>query len=208
MKNKIKKNSNKSLNGANEGFGDIRKGKNVNNNSVVVNNHSSVGHNRAAVVNNRQSVVSNTLRVVNNKASVVHNAGLVVSNKVSVAHNERKEIKNKEDISFLILLAITGTSTDFLPRPDGEFDEWQKNFVKVLGSIWPPDGAVPGPLPSPAPPAAASADDARWRYERLAQHTPRGLPQNTRLHASDAAFIQIPQLSCMDAARIARQSFS
>lgn len=42
---------------------------------------------------------------------------------------------------------------DFIPQPDGSFDEWQKNYVKQLSSPWPPreEGA---PTPVPAPGAA------------------------------------------------------
>ena len=42
---------------------------------------------------------------------------------------------------------------DFIPQPDGKFDEWQKNFVKHLSLPWPPpEEGAPAPAPA-APPA-------------------------------------------------------
>src|ERR1051326_3992808 len=38
----------------------------------------------------------------------------------------------------IILLALSATNLDYIPHADGDFDEWQKNFVTHLGLPWPP----------------------------------------------------------------------
>jgi hypothetical protein len=54
----------------------------------------------------------------------------------------------------IILLALSATNLDYIPHADGDFDEWQKNFVTHLGLPWPPAGDAPPP-PSAAIAAAA-----------------------------------------------------
>ena len=39
---------------------------------------------------------------------------------------------------FLPLIVLVQLDVDFIPGPDGDFDEWQKNYVKRLSLPWPP----------------------------------------------------------------------
>jgi hypothetical protein len=43
----------------------------------------------------------------------------------------------------VIVLALSPTNHSYIPRPDGDFDEWQKNLVDHLGKTWPVDGSSP-----------------------------------------------------------------
>lgn len=62
-----------------------------------------------------------------------------------------KEAFPESENLFLLIILLAQLDVDYIPGPDGEFDEWQKNFVKHLSSQWPPAEASPSPSPSAAP---------------------------------------------------------
>ena len=43
----------------------------------------------------------------------------------------------------IILLALSNLRRNFLPPPDGDFDEWQKNFIKRLSTAYSIGGGLP-----------------------------------------------------------------
>ena len=68
-----------------------------------------------------------------------------------VTKKAQKDTKNSFADIFLPLIVLVQLDFDFIPGPDGDFDEWQKNYVKRLSLPWPP------PEEGPAPAAAAPA---------------------------------------------------
>lgn len=128
MKNTKNKNSKKSLKGFNRSVVELHKGEKER-------NSPSVQLNKGAVELNKRLVQLNKSAVELNKASVQHNNGSV-------------ELNKGEKTIFLpiVLLKLV---LDYIPRSDGDFDEWQKNYVRHLGVPWPP------PDGTPLPPSAA-----------------------------------------------------
>jgi len=147
MKNKNQNNSKKSLTGSRKGFAGIRKGL-VDTRKSLVDTHETLVDAKMRLVGNNESLVDNNQRLVGSHQT------LVDSHQALVEHHQMHGKGKNERIMILPIILVARIEQDYIPGPDGDFDEWQKNYVTHLSSHWPPmEEPAPGPGPAAAPPS-------------------------------------------------------
>jgi hypothetical protein len=84
--------------------------------------------NEAIILKNKPAGDKNNRTILKDKTIGVKNNTAIVKNNTAIVKNEHTGV--------ILLLALAPTQTDFIPHPDGDFDEWQKNIISHLSNPW------------------------------------------------------------------------
>ncbi|MBI4930022.1 MAG: hypothetical protein HY841_04605 [Bacteroidetes bacterium] len=122
MKNKNQNQKNKSLTGTHEGFVGIHKG--------LVDCHKRVVDTRQTLAEYHKGLAGSHQRQVDSHETFVG------CHQALVEHHQMNGKAKNARIIILPIILVARIEQDYIPGPDGDFDEWQKNYVTHLSSGW------------------------------------------------------------------------
>ena len=169
MKNANQKTAKKSLKESNKKVVGFHKGEIESNKRFIVSNQGEMGVNLSEIGTNLPQMGVNLSRMGANLPQMGVNLSHIGTNLPQMGVNLPQIENNKAGKTIFLPIILLKLLQDYIPHTDGDFDEWQKNYVKQLSAPFPP---FPFPLPSAAsggsgPDASAAAIPSSPLYAYL-----------------------------------------